>query len=67
MENMVNHIIERGDCFTLKDLDITGNDLIEYGLKGKEVGRVLGLLLDIVIENQKLNDKQTLIAMIEHL
>ncbi len=64
---MVSCIIERGDCFTLKDLDITGNDLIEYGLKGKEVGRVLGLLLDIVIENQKLNDKQTLIALIEHL
>lgn len=67
IENMVSCIIERGDCFTLKDLDITGNDLIEYGLKGKEVGRVLGLLLDIVIENQKLNDKQTLIALIEHL
>ncbi len=67
MENMVSHIIERGDCFTLKDLDITGNDLMEYGLKGPEVGRILGLLLDIVIENQKLNDKQTLIALIEHL
>lgn len=67
MESMVSHIIERGDCFTLKDLDITGDDLIEYGLKGPEIGRVLGLLLDIVIENQKLNDKQTLITLIEHL
>lgn len=67
MESMVSHIIERGDCFTLKDLDITGDDLIEYGLKGPEIGRVLGLLLDIVIESQKLNDKQTLITLIEHL
>lgn len=67
IENMTRYIIERGDCFTLKDLDITGNDLKAYGLKGEEIGRVLGLLLDIVIENQKLNDKQTLVALIEHL
>ena len=40
---------------------------IEYGLQGHEIGETLKSLLDIVIENPKLNDKATLIAMIEHI
>jgi len=67
LDRMIQDITKRGDCFTLKDLDITGNDLMEYGLKGPEIGRILGRLLEAVIENPKLNDKQTLIALIEHL
>ena len=62
-----HYILARGDCFTIKDLDISGNDLIEYGLQGHEIGETLKSLLDIVIENPKLNDKATLIAMIEHI
>ena len=54
-------------CFTIKDLDITGVDLIEYGLKGAEIGNTLNTLLDIVIENPKLNDKATLIALLDNL
>ena len=33
LQRMADDILERGDCFTIKDLDITGVDLIEYGLK----------------------------------
>ncbi len=67
IERMYNDIISRGDCISVKDLDITGNDLMEYGLKGPQIGKTLNELLHIVIENPKLNDKATLIAMIEHL
>lgn len=67
LKRLSRDIIERGDCFSLKDLDITGNDLMEYGLKGQEIGKTLNSLLEIVIENPKLNDKATLIAMIEHI
>jgi tRNA nucleotidyltransferase (CCA-adding enzyme) len=63
---MLEDIIARGDCVTLKDLDITGNDLLEYGLKGAEIGRVLSELLHVVMDNPKLNDKQTLLGMLEH-
>lgn len=67
LKRLATDILERGDCFTIKDLDISGNDLIEYGLQGHEIGDTLKALLDIVIENPKLNDKATLIAMIEHI
>jgi tRNA nucleotidyltransferase (CCA-adding enzyme) len=67
IERMYNEIINRGDCISIADLDITGNDLMEYGLKGPKIGKTLNELLHIVIENPKLNDKATLIALIEHL
>ena len=36
-------------------------------LKVLEIGKTLNELLDVVIENPRLNDKATLIALIEHL
>ena len=65
LKRMADEILARGDCFTIKDLDITGLDLIEYGLKGTQIGETLNSLLEIVIENPKLNDKATLIGMID--
>ena len=65
LKRMADEILSRGDCFTIKDLDITGLDLIEYGLKGTQIGSTLNYLLDIVIENPKLNDKATLIGLLD--
>lgn len=67
LNRMAEEILSRGDCFSIKDLDITGLDLIEYGLKGAEIGETLDNLLEIVIENPKLNDKATLIALLDNL
>lgn len=67
IERMYESILERGDCLSVKDLDISGSDLMEYGQKGPQIGQTLEKLLEIVIENPKLNDKATLIALIEHL
>ena len=67
IKQMYEDVITRGDCISIKDLDITGNDLIEYGLSGVQIGKTLNALLHIVIENPKLNEKSTLLAMIEHL
>lgn len=67
IEHMYKDILDRGDCISIKDLDITGNDLMEYGLKGPQIGKTLNGLLHIVIENPKLNEKSTLIGMIEHI
>lgn len=67
IKKMYEDIISRGDCISVKDLDITGNDLMEYGLRGVQIGKTLNELLHIVIENPKLNEKSTLLAMIEHI
>ena len=67
LEHMYKDIIERGDCISIKDLDITGNDLMEYGLKGPKIGEALEALLHVVIENPKMNDKATLIELLQNL
>lgn len=66
IQRIYNDVTQRGDCISVKELDITGNDLIEYGITGQKIGETLNELLHIVMENPKLNDKATLLAMIEH-
>ncbi len=65
IRRLYDDIIQRGDCISIKELDIDGNDLKELGISGARIGEVLNQLLHIVMENPKLNDKATLIAMIE--
>ena len=50
IKKMYEDIISRGDCISVKDLDITGNDLMEYGLSGVQIGKTLNELLHIVID-----------------
>ena len=64
LRKMAKEIIDRGDCFSIKSLDISGNDLLEFGLSGKDIGKTLEYLLDLCIENPRLNEKSTLISMI---
>ena len=57
-------IIENKQCVSLKELAVTGSDLIADGMApGKEIGHVLNLLLEQVIEKPELNDKETLLRL----
>lgn len=58
-------IISRGDCVNVRDLDISGTDLVNRGLSGAKVGETLEWLLDIVLENPRLNERETLMAMLD--
>ena len=50
---ILNEVIAEGDCFTVKDLHIDGNDIMNMGLtQGKEVGQILSWLLNEVIEGR---------------
>ena len=58
-------VIDKGLCVRLKDLAITGSDLIQAGMKqGQELGVVLNRLLEEVLENPNLNKKETLMELI---
>lgn len=61
---MFNDIIERGDCITLKQLAVKGNDLVAMGIEGKNIKSTLEKLLNIVIENPNLNVKEKLLKLI---
>lgn len=60
-----HQIIDEAQCVSLKTLAVTGRDLMEYaGMKpGREVGVLLQRLLDMVIEDPSLNDRETLLKL----
>ena len=49
-------------CFSLKDLAVNGHDVMALGVKeGKQVGNILKALLDKVIDEELINDRQVLL------
>lgn len=65
IERIYREIIEAGQCVALKDLAITGKDLIKAGMKpGKEIGEKLEKLLEMVIETPELNTREELLKYI---
>lgn len=60
-------IKENQEPFGVKNLAINGNDLKEIGIFGKEIGEVLNALLEKVIENPELNEKETLIEIVKNI
>ena len=64
-ENLVNEIINKNEPLTIKDLNISGGDLISnLNLKpGKILGDVLNHLLNIILKNPNLNSKESLLTL----
>lgn len=67
-EAVYREIMEKQQCFTVKQLAVTGSDLIAAGMKpGKEIGEMLKLLLDEVLEQPELNTKENLLKLVHNL
>ncbi|MBT9778199.1 CCA tRNA nucleotidyltransferase [Clostridium sp. MCC353] len=61
-------IRENGDCVKLKDLAVSGSDVIQAGVKpGKAVGEVLNRLLEMVLEEPSRNEKEYLTDQIKKI
>jgi len=59
---------EAGDCMNIKDLAVTGSDVINAGIPaGPEVGRVLKTLLEEVLDDPSKNKKDYLLLRIDSL
>lgn len=67
-EKLYKRICERGDCTNLKELAVSGMDLLEAGLpKGPAVGEALNAALNEVLKDHTLNNKEYLVGFIrEH-
>lgn len=60
----VRRIRQRGDCVSLKELAVSGRDLMAAGMKpGKAVGATLQYLLSQVLEEPEKNKKDVLLAL----
>lgn len=59
---MLEEILRRGDCFTLRELAISGRDVVALGIPaGPSVGKLLQTLLRSVIEGETANTRQALL------
>lgn len=59
---MYEKVCASNACVSLKDLTVKGKDLMELGMPaGRGLGETLNSLLELVIENPDMNDKETLI------
>lgn len=62
------NILEREECFSLKDLALNGDDIIKCGyLEGKQIGKLLNIALEGVIKGIVKNDKSELILYINDI
>ncbi len=64
-ERLYREIVQAGQCVSLKELAVSGKDLIEAGMKpGKEMGDCLNELLDLVIDDPEKNVKEELLRIV---
>ena len=55
-----HRLINSDACLTLSQLAVNGSDIAALGVSGRQIGFVLGKLLDLVIEGTLPNDRDTL-------
>ena len=65
LKDIYEDIVANKDCLSLKDLAVTGGDLIAAGMKpGREIGRTLQKLLEVVLEKPECNRKEYLLSLL---
>ena len=68
IEKLYREILDRRDAVTLKDLAISGSDLIAEGMPpGRQIGETLSVLLEKVLDDPGLNTKEILLKLSKEL
>lgn len=63
-EAIYRNIIRRGDCFAVRMLAVNGRDLLGAGIpQGPMLGAVLERLVERVLDEPELNDRERLLAL----
>ena len=62
---MLEEILTRGEPYSIKHLAIDGEDVKALGISGKKVGEALSCLLELVIDNAMMNERDTLISLLK--
>ena len=68
IEKLIDEVIQENQCFTLKDLAVNGNDLIQIGYNpNKQLGETLNILLNGVINEEFENKKDSLLNIAKEM
>ena len=62
----VDEIANANCAFSVKDLNVNGNDLISLGFKGKEIGAALNCVLEKVLNDELENDKNQILNYLKN-
>ena len=65
LEAMLDEVLAQDACFSVKKLAVSGNDLKELGLRGREIGQAQRRLVDAVIDEKVKNEKDALLAYLK--
>ena len=57
-------VLKSGECFSVKHLAVSGDDLVEMGLRGKELGEMLNFLLEYVMDYPDNNRRELLLQLV---
>lgn len=67
VREILEAVLEQEQCFSMKDLAISGKDILALGVpEGPEVGRILNELLDMVIDGEIENDQRQLLQFLNN-
>ena len=66
-EVILDDLLARQSCFSLRELAVRGNDLTALGLRGPAVGEALQKLLDAVMDGSVPNERPALRALAQKL
>ncbi len=68
IEKLYREVVNRRDAVTLKELAISGRDLIAEGVPpGKKIGEILAALLERVLDDPSLNTRDILLKLAKEL
>ena len=61
ISDVIDEVVARGDCTSVKALAIDGQDMMALGLSGRAIGQMLNAALELVLEKPKMNTRETLL------
>ena len=59
---IIREILAENACFSLKDLAVNGHDMKALGFAGKDIGNCLHHLLEQVMDEHLVNEREALLA-----
>lgn len=63
----LKELLKGGVCYRISDMKISGNELLELGIKGKSIGETLSRLLYLIADGKLENEKKKLLEAVSRL
>ena len=64
IRDVIDEVVARGDCVSVKALAVGGEDMKALGLQGRAIGKMLNGALMQVLEHPEMNEREQLLNWI---